>query len=52
MRTAGDKEARGKPGEESRIKAKRGGSFQDSLFMEVQRHVHVNRGINTEKDLT
>ena len=29
------------------LQYKRGESFQDFLLMEVQRHVHVNRGINT-----
>ena len=43
MRTTGDKEARGKPGEESGIKAKRRGSFQ-GIEADQLMHFGVSKG--------
>lgn len=43
MRTAGDKEARGKPEEESGVKAKRGGSFQ-GIEADQLMHFGVSKG--------
>ena len=43
VRTAGDKEARGKPGKESGIKAKRGGSFP-GIETDQLMHFGVSKG--------